>query len=84
MERKEVEIGRPVAIGAVTIIPVAELTLKYRGGKKSVAACGLKRPVGIVVLMPTTREAFRPTGEAVPLEQLIEEAPALKDALAAL
>ncbi len=84
MERKEVEIGRPVAVGAVSIIPVAELTVRYRGGKKSVAASGLKRPVGIVALTPNSIEAFRPSGESVTLEQLIEEAPALRKALAAL
>ena len=84
MEKQKIEIGRPVTVGNLRIIPVAEVVFKYRGRKKNVASFGLKRPVGSVVLLPDGPQAFRATGEAVSVEQLAQEFPEMKDTLAAI
>ena len=84
MERKEVEIGSPVSIGEISLVPVAELSLNYRGGKRCSSFFGIKQPVCIVVVSPSGKRAFRASGEEVPLEQLIQEVPALRETLAAI
>lgn len=42
---------------------------------------GAKRPVSLVVVSPSARRAFRVTGEEVSLDQLMQEAPDVKEIL---
>ena len=84
MEKKEVAIGSPVAVAGVTLIPVTKVSLNSWRGKRGVSFFGFKQPVTVIVVSPTEKRAFRATGEEVPLDQLIQEAPSIKEILAAI
>ena len=81
MEKQEVEIGNPITVGGVTVIPVAKVSLNYWHSNRGGSFFGVKQPVTIVVVSPSVRRAFRISGEEVSLDQLIEEAPGIKNIL---
>ena len=81
MEKKEVRIGNSVTVAGVTVIPVVEVSLNYRHGNRSISFLGVKQPVSVVVVSPSARRAFRITGEEVPLDQLMQEVPDIKEIL---
>ncbi len=84
MERKEVSIGNPVAIAGVTLVPVTEVLLSCWPGKGGILFFGRKQPVGVIVVSPSAKRAFRITGFEVPLDQFIKEIPGLEEILAAI
>jgi hypothetical protein len=84
MDRKEISIDSPLLVNGVTLIPVVELSLNYRGGNRSIGFFGVKQPIAVVVVSPSTRRAFRISGEEVPLDQLMQEIPSLKQLLAGI
>lgn len=81
MEKKEVRIDTPVAIAGVTLIPVTEVSRNYWHGKSGISFFGVKQPIGVVVVSQSTKRAFRVSGEEVPLDQFIQEIPAIKEIL---
>ena len=81
MAEKEVEIGNPVTIGQVTLIPVAEFSLNYWHGGSRSSCFGIKQPASIVVISPAGKRAFRTNGEEVPLDQFLEETPGMREVL---
>jgi uncharacterized spore protein YtfJ len=81
MEKKEVEIGNPMTIGGVTLIPVIELSLNYWHGGGRFSCFGIKQPVSVVVVSSSGKRAFRASGEEVSLDQLIQETPGIKEVL---
>lgn len=81
MEKKEVIIGSPVRVAGATVVPVTQVSLHYWCGKGGVSFFGLKHPVSIVVATPEEKKAFRITGEEIPLDQLIQEVPGMKEIL---
>ena len=84
MEKNEVVIENPVAVAGITLVPVTELSVNYWRGKHSLSCFGMKQPVGVVVISPSTKRAFRITGEEISLDQLITEAPDIKEVLAGI
>ena len=84
MEKKEVEIGSPVTVAGVTLIPVIKVSLNYWRRNGSLSFFGVKQPIGMVVVSPSGKRAFRITGEEVPLDQFIQEAPRIKEVLAGI
>jgi len=81
MEKKEVEIGSPVTVAGVTLIPVIKVSLNYWRRNGSLSFFGVKQPIGVVVVSPSAKRAFRITGEEVPLDQFIQEVPGIKEVL---
>ncbi len=81
MEKKEVEIGNPMTIGEVTLIPVVELSLNYWRGEGRFSCFGIKQPASIVVVNSSGKRAFRASGEEVPLDQFIQETPGIREVL---
>ena len=81
MEKKEVEIGNPMTIGGITLIPVIELSLNYWRGGGRFAYFGIRQPVSIVVVSSSGKQAFRTSGEEVPLDQFIQETPGIREVL---
>ena len=77
MERKEVATDNPVTVAGVTLIPVTKVSLNCQRHGSGVSLFGLKQPISIVVASQSAKRAFRITGEEVPLDQLIEEVPAV-------
>ncbi len=81
MEKKEVKIDNPVALAGVTILPLVEVSLSYWRRDSRLAILGTKQPVGMVVISPSAKKAFRISGEEVSLEQLIQEVPGIREVL---
>jgi len=81
MERKEVATDNPVTVAGVTLIPVTKVSLNCQRRGGSISLFGLKQPISIVVASQSAKRAFRITGEEVPLGQLVEEVPTLKEAV---
>ncbi len=81
MEKKEVEIGNPMTIAGVTLIPVIEFSLNYWHGEGRFSCFVIKQPVSIVVVSSSGKRAFRASGEEVPLGQFIQETPGIKEVL---
>ena len=78
MEKKEIEIGSPLKVGGVTIIPVIKSSVSCWRYRASTSFFGIKQPVSVVVVSASEKKAFRITGEEVPLDQLIQEVPAVE------
>jgi len=81
MEKNEVVIEKPVAVAGITLVPVTKLSLTYWRGKRGFSCFSVKQPVGVVVVSQSAKRAFRITGEEISLDQLITEAPGIKEAL---
>ena len=81
MEKQEIEIGNPVTVAGVTLIPVIKISLNYwrRNGNRSFF--GAKQPIGVVVVSPSAKRALRISGEEVRLDQFIQEFPRIKEIL---
>jgi len=78
MEKKEVTIGSPVTVDGVTLIPLVEVSLGYWRRSGGGSFFGVKQPVAVVVAVSgSARKAFRVSGEEIPLDQLIQEVPAI-------
>jgi hypothetical protein len=80
MKKKEITVGNPVAIAGATIIPVVKTSLSYQCIGGMISLIGIKQPVSLIVVTPTSKKAFRITGEEIPLGQL-PEVPDLKEIL---
>jgi len=78
MEKKEIEIGTPLKVGAVTIIPVIKSSLNCWRYRAKFSFLGTKQPASVVVVSASEKKAFRITGEEVPLDQFIQEIPAVE------
>lgn len=61
------------------MIPVTKVSVscQCRGG--GVSLFGVKQPVSVVVASPSAKRAFRITGEEVPLDQLTQEVPGVRE-----
>ena len=81
MEEKEVIVENPIAIAGVTVIPVAKMSLNRWHGNRGFSFFGIKQPVGVVVVSPSAKRAFRTTGEEVSLDEFIKEVPDVKEVL---
>ena len=81
MKEKEIEIGNPVTVAGVTLIPVIKVSLNYWRRNGSLSFFGVKQPIGMVVVSPSGKRALRITGQEVPLDQFIQEVPGIKEVL---
>lgn len=81
MEKKKVEIGSPLTIAGITLIPIIETSLHSWQRKGGISFLGMKQPLSVVVISPSEKKAFKISGEEVPLDELIEEVPILKEKL---
>ena len=81
METKQVEIGNPVKVAQITLIPVVEVSLNSWSVKKRCSCFGTKQPISLVVVSPSGKRAFRITGEEIPLDKLLDEKPGIIEAL---
>jgi len=81
MEKKEVEIDNPVAVAGVTLIPVAKVSLNCQLSNGLISFLGLKQPIGVVVVSPSTKRALDINGEELPLDQLVAGVPGMKEIL---
>jgi len=81
MEKKEVTIESPVAVGEVTLVPIAKTSLNYEQSNGGIFFFGMKQPVAVVAISVSGKRAFRITGEEVSVEELIQEVPGIKETL---
>ena len=78
MEKKEIEISSPLKVRGVTVISVIKSSLQCRRYRAGISFLGTRQPVSVVIISPSGKKAFRITGEEMPLDQLIQEIPAVK------
>jgi uncharacterized spore protein YtfJ len=81
MEKKELIVDSPVAVAGLTLIPVAQVLLNYWHVSGGASFFGLKQPVAVILVSASAKRAFRITGEEVSIDQLIQEAPGIKEML---
>jgi len=81
MEKKELTTVNPVTVAGVTVIPVSRVAINCWHGKQGVAISGSKQPVGVIIVSPSAKRAFRITGEEITLEQLARENPEIAETL---
>jgi len=81
MEKKKVEIGNPLTIDGITLIPIIKVSLNYGHRKGGISFFGTKQPLSVVVISPSEKKAFRTSGEELPLDELIQEVPGIKKLL---
>lgn len=78
MEKKEIEISSPLKVRGVTVISVIQSSLQCRRYGTGISFSGTRQPVSVVIISSSGKKAFRITGEEVPLDQLIQEIPAVE------
>lgn len=81
METERVIVGNPIVISGTTVVPVVKLYFNCQPSCGGIFFSGVKKPVSVVVSSPSTKKAFAVTGEEIPLDQLIKEAPGLAEIL---
>lgn len=81
MEKKEITIDNPVAVGELTLIPVVQVSSSYWWAGGGASLFGIKQPVAVVMISMSAKRAFRITGEEVSLDQLIQEFSGIKEML---
>ena len=81
MEKEEIKIEAPFAVAGVTLVPVVKTSLNCWSGKGCLSFFGTKQPDSLVVVAPQAKRAFRINGEEIPLDQLTEEVPDIKEIL---
>ena len=84
MEKKEVNVVNPITVAGLTLIPVSKVTTSCWHGKRGIAFSGSKQPLGIIVISPSMKRAFRIDGEEITLEQLMREIPDIRETLEAI
>jgi hypothetical protein len=52
--------------------------------KRGISFLGTKQPLGVIVISPLEKKAFKVSGEEVPLDELIKELPGIKKLLNAI
>ena len=81
MGKNEVIIENPVTVAGITLVPVTEVSLNHWSDKRGISYFSVKEPLGVVVVSPSAKRAFRITGEEILLDQFITEVPGLKEVL---
>ena len=84
MEKNEVRIENTVTVAEVKLIPLTKVSLNYQYGKGHTAFFGIKQPVAIVAVSTSAQRAFRINGEEIPLDQLMQEVPSIREILASV
>jgi hypothetical protein len=81
---KEVRVEAPVTIAGITVVPVVETAKNRWSARRGFSFLGFKQPVSVIIVTSEGKKAFNMDGEELSLEQLGEEFPAIKEALAEL
>lgn len=80
MTKTVLDIDNPVAVKGFTIIPVVKLSLHYSFAA-GIWVFSTKQPIAAVIISPSQKRAINMAGEEIPLEQLIQEVPNIKETL---
>ena len=82
MEKKQIAVGKPVAVSGLTIVPVTETATYYWLKDGSYSFFGLKKPLYILSSVPgKPLEVFEINGEQTNIDKIISVYPELKDEL---
>ena len=79
MEEKKVVLDEPVSIAGLLLIPVSQVWLRKSPAGVGQSILAIKQPIAVVVVSPQAKRAFRVTGEEITLDELLQEAPVLRD-----
>ena len=78
---KETRVGKPVAVGDITIVPLERVSVHHAGGKGRVSVFVSREPIGVVVTSPRGQQAISVSGEEVPLATYIQDIEGLQEVL---
>ena len=70
-------IAGPVAIAGITLILVIKLSLNCQPSGSNIFFSGIKQPINVVVVSPSTKKAFDIKGDEIPMGPLLQEVPDL-------
>lgn len=82
MEKATVVIENPVALAGLTLVPVVRVVTHYWQAKGGRSWLSVKQPVAVILVSPAARRVLRVTGEEISVDELIREAPDIKEMLA--
>ena len=82
MEKATVVIENPVALAGLTLVPVVRVVTHYWHAKGGRSWMSVKKPVAVILVSPAVKRVLRVTGEEISLDELIREAPEIKETLA--
>ena len=77
MKIEEVKAGQPIRVGDITLVPIERTFVSCVGMEGGVVVRGSKGPEGIVVVSGKNRYAIDLTGEEVPMDRYLKQAPEL-------
>jgi hypothetical protein len=75
MEKTEISLEVPTAIGGVIIVPIVKTTASGWKFAQALSFSGHKQPLGLIVISPLAKKGFGMDGEEVPLERFINMRP---------
>ncbi len=81
---RENRIGRRLIVGETTIVPIETVRASHMVGRRSVSIRVSIEPVAVVVRTPNGIVALDMNGLQLPLAGLVDEFPALEEALDSL
>lgn len=77
MNIEEVRAGKPITVGAATLIPIERTCVSGAGTQAGAVFSASKGVAGIVVSVGKNRYALDLTGEQVPMEEYLSQVPEL-------
>jgi hypothetical protein len=80
MEKSITGLEKPISVPGCTIIPVWKVSLRY-SFSAGITIFGTKKAVAAVVIGPASKRALGIDGEEIPLDQLMRDVPALREAM---
>lgn len=84
MEKKEIIIEGPLKVGQVAVITVAEALLQCEDNHRGAIFSAAKKPLCVVLVSESARQAFAVDGEAMSLEEVLALAPDIEAVLNSL
>ena len=82
MEKEAVVIENPVVVAGLTLVPVVRVVTHYWQAKGGRSLLSVKQPVAVILISPAGKRVLRVTGEESSMDELIQEAPDIKEMLA--
>ena len=79
MEEKKIIADNMISVAGLTLIPVTKISTNLWSTRAGEAFLAIKQPIAIVVVSPQAKIAYRISGEEISLDELMKEAPRLKD-----
>ena len=78
---KKTELGDALAVGGLTIVPVAVTSVEIQRVRGGVMAFGYREAAAVIVIGPSGTEVLAASGDILSLEQLADLYPGIREQL---